>query len=319
MKVTVHSLAKQAAAGEKIAMLTCYDASFAQLMDEAGVDMLLVGDSLGMVIQGQNSTLPVSLDDMLYHTRLVARGAQRAMVVADLPFGAYQQSPQQAFAASAALMAAGAQMVKLEGGAYMAPTVAFFFSPPASWVKMTLIGVVFFGAISDRADEATAKVETALRADLAAAGDEDALRHFLQMERLVGGNREIMAGRGSFIESFPLFGYNLEDQRPEAFPPKECTPPPVTTVPGTNPPTVTTAPPCNCPTTTTTAPPCNCPTTTTTAPPTTTTVVVTTTTDVCVRDEHGKCVPPPTVAPSSETTAPATTTRVTPYRRPLLC
>lgn len=125
MKVTVHSLAKQAAAGEKIAMLTCYDASFAQLMDEAGVDMLLVGDSLGMVIQGQNSTLPVSLDDMLYHTRLVARGAQRAMVVADLPFGAYQQSPQQAFAASAALMAAGAQMVKLEGGAYMAPTVAF--------------------------------------------------------------------------------------------------------------------------------------------------------------------------------------------------
>ena len=125
MKVTVHSLIKQAAAGEKIAMLTCYDASFAQLMDEAGVDMLLVGDSLGMVIQGQNSTLPVSLDDMLYHTRLVARGAQRAMVVADLPFGAYQQSPQQAFAASAALMAAGAQMVKLEGGAYMAPTVAF--------------------------------------------------------------------------------------------------------------------------------------------------------------------------------------------------
>ncbi len=125
MKVTVHSLAKQAAAGEKIAMLTCYDASFAQLMDEAGVDMFLVGDSLGMVIQGQNSTLPVSLDDMLYHTRLVARGAQRAMVVADLPFGAYQQSPQQAFAASAALMAAGAQMVKLEGGAYMAPTVAF--------------------------------------------------------------------------------------------------------------------------------------------------------------------------------------------------
>ena len=125
MKVTVHSLIKQAAAGEKIAMLTCYDASFAQLMDEAGVDMLLVGDSLGMVIQGQNSTLPVSLDDMLYHTRLVARGAQRAMVVADLPFGAYQQSPQQAFAASAALMAAGAQMVKLEGGAYRAPTVAF--------------------------------------------------------------------------------------------------------------------------------------------------------------------------------------------------
>ena len=106
-------------------MLTCYDASFAALCDQAGVELLLVGDSLGMVVQGHDSTLPVTMDDMEYHVRMVARGSQKALIVADLPFGSYQISPQSAFANAARLMTAGAQMVKLEGGEVMAETVRF--------------------------------------------------------------------------------------------------------------------------------------------------------------------------------------------------
>ncbi len=123
--ITVNTLQKMKAQGEKIAMLTCYEASFATLMNGAGVDVLLVGDSLGMVVQGHSSTLPVSLQEMCYHTAAVARGNSEALIVADLPFGAYQQSKEQAFAASAELMAAGAHMVKLEGGVWMAETTEF--------------------------------------------------------------------------------------------------------------------------------------------------------------------------------------------------
>ena len=112
-------------AGEKIAMLTCYDASFAALAEMAGVEMLLVGDSLGMVIQGHTTTLPVTLDETAYHVRAVARGARRAMVVADMPFGTYQAGDASAFANAARLLAAGAHMVKLEGGRVMHATVRF--------------------------------------------------------------------------------------------------------------------------------------------------------------------------------------------------
>jgi 3-methyl-2-oxobutanoate hydroxymethyltransferase len=111
--------------GTKIAMLTAYDASFAALAERAGVDVLLVGDSLGMVIQGHASTLPVTLADVLYHTRCVVAGCHRPLVIADLPFGSYQASAADAYAASAAALQAGAQMVKLEGGAWLAPTVEF--------------------------------------------------------------------------------------------------------------------------------------------------------------------------------------------------
>ena len=110
---------------QKIAMLTCYDASFAQLLEAAGVDVLLVGDSLGMVLQGHNSTLPVTLDDMAYHTACVARGATQCFIVADLPFGTFQVNPEKTFAHAATLMAAGANMVKIEGGEIMAETIAF--------------------------------------------------------------------------------------------------------------------------------------------------------------------------------------------------
>jgi 3-methyl-2-oxobutanoate hydroxymethyltransferase len=116
--ITLHRLREMHASDEKIVMLTAYDASFARLADDAGVDCLLVGDSLGMVVQGQASTVPVTLDEMIYHTQCVARGNKTAWVIGDLPFGSYQQSTAQAVASAVALMQAGAHMVKLEGGGW---------------------------------------------------------------------------------------------------------------------------------------------------------------------------------------------------------
>lgn len=124
-RITLTELGALHARGEKLVMLTCYDASFAALCDQAGVELLLVGDSLGMVVQGHDTTLPVTMDDVAYHTACVARGSQRGLVIADMPFGSYQGSKEQALANAARLMAAGAQMVKLEGGRPMLETVRF--------------------------------------------------------------------------------------------------------------------------------------------------------------------------------------------------
>ena len=121
-KVTTSTLAQMRASGEKITMLTCYDASFATLMDQCGVDTLLVGDSLGMVVQGHKTTLPVTVEEIAYHTACVARGAHRPLLVADMPFGAYN-TPEQAMMQATLLMRAGAEMVKLEGGQWLVPTV----------------------------------------------------------------------------------------------------------------------------------------------------------------------------------------------------
>src|SRR5487761_1945304 len=125
MRTTLTALQTLRKQNEKIAMLTCYDASFATLLEAQGIDVLLVGDSLGMVLQGHETTLPVTLEDMVYHTACVARGAKLAFVIADMPFGTFQINPQQTFVHAARLMAAGAQMVKLEGGTEMAETVHF--------------------------------------------------------------------------------------------------------------------------------------------------------------------------------------------------
>ena len=121
-KSTILSLAKMRENNEKIVMLTSYDASFAGLVDDCGIDIILVGDSLGMVVQGHASTLPVTMDDMVYHTACVARGARFSMVIADLPFASYS-TPEQALTHAAQLMRAGAEMVKLEGGQWLAETV----------------------------------------------------------------------------------------------------------------------------------------------------------------------------------------------------
>ncbi|OGS75266.1 MAG: 3-methyl-2-oxobutanoate hydroxymethyltransferase [Gallionellales bacterium GWA2_60_142] len=125
MRTTLTALQAMRGKGEKIAVLTCYDSSFAALLEAQGVDVLLVGDSLGMVLQGHETTLPVTQRDMIYHTECVARGAAQAFIVSDMPFGTSQVSPQETFAHAAQLMAAGAQMVKLEGGAAMVETVRF--------------------------------------------------------------------------------------------------------------------------------------------------------------------------------------------------
>lgn len=128
-KVTTVRLSEMRRQGEKITMLTAYDATFAAIEDAAGVDCILVGDSLGMVCQGQSSTVSVSLDEMAYHTRCVAKGLDKtngaALLVADLPFGSYHASRDQAMASSIQLMEAGAQMVKLEGGGWTTEVVHF--------------------------------------------------------------------------------------------------------------------------------------------------------------------------------------------------
>lgn len=125
MRVTINDLKAMKQRGEKFAMLTAYDYPMARLLDEAGVPILLVGDSLGMVVLGFETTLPVTLDIMLHHTRAVVRGAQRAHVVADLPFLTYQISPEEALRnAGRLIQEGGAQSVKLEGGSEVVPTVA---------------------------------------------------------------------------------------------------------------------------------------------------------------------------------------------------
>ena len=124
-RVTAPSLARRKSRGEPIAMLTAYDFTFARIFDAAGIDVLLVGDSLGNVVQGHDTTLPVTLDETIYHTRLVARAAQRALVVADMPFGTFQISPEEALRnAVRCVKEGGAHAVKLEGGVAIAATVA---------------------------------------------------------------------------------------------------------------------------------------------------------------------------------------------------
>ena len=122
--VTISKLQEMRQGGEKIAVLTAYDASFAALMDQAGVDVILIGDSLGNIVQGESSTLPVTVEHMVYHTSCVAKGQASTFLIADMPFGSYS-TPEQAMLNAAQLMRAGAHMVKLEGGAWLAETVKF--------------------------------------------------------------------------------------------------------------------------------------------------------------------------------------------------
>jgi 3-methyl-2-oxobutanoate hydroxymethyltransferase len=123
-KVRVTDLAQMKAARQPITMLTAYDYPFARIFDQAGVDLLLIGDSLGMVVQGADSTLPVTLGEIIYHVKMVVRGRQRALVVADLPFLSYQVNPEQALRNAGRLIKeGGAEAVKLEGGITMAETI----------------------------------------------------------------------------------------------------------------------------------------------------------------------------------------------------
>lgn len=123
--VTLSTLAAMKRAAERITSLTAYDYSFAHLLERCGIDVIIIGDSLGMVLQGHDTTLPVTLEDMAYHTRCVARGAKRPLLVVDMPFMSYEAGAQQALANAGRLMQAGAQMVKLEGGRTVVDTVRF--------------------------------------------------------------------------------------------------------------------------------------------------------------------------------------------------
>jgi len=122
-KVTISTLDKMKAAGEKFVCITAYDATFARIISEAGAETMLVGDSLGMVLQGHDSTIPVTMDHMAYHTECVCRAANGALVIADMPFMTYT-SPDQAMANATRLMQAGAQMVKMEGGTWLSGTIS---------------------------------------------------------------------------------------------------------------------------------------------------------------------------------------------------
>jgi hypothetical protein len=157
-RLTLNDL-RRLASSRKLAMLTCYDAAFAATLDAAGVDILLIGDSLGMVVQGHDSTLPVTVADVAYHAACVARGAARPWIVADMPFGSFQVSPEQAFASAVTLMQAGSQMVKIEGGAEMAPTVEFLVVrgiPVCAHIGLTPQHVNVFGGYRVQGREAGA-------------------------------------------------------------------------------------------------------------------------------------------------------------------
>ena len=144
---TVPMLARARADGRKLVMLTCYDASFARVLDDNGCDLILVGDSLGMVVQGHASTLPVRVEDIAYHTAAVARGARRALKIADFPFGS-DGSPQEAHAAAVRFIQAGASMVKLEGAGHKLETIRYLVEreiPVCSHLGLTPQSVHRFG------------------------------------------------------------------------------------------------------------------------------------------------------------------------------
>jgi 3-methyl-2-oxobutanoate hydroxymethyltransferase len=123
-RVTVRTLQARKRKGRPFSMLTAYDCTFARIFDEAGIEVLLVGDSLGQVVQGEDTTLPVTLDQVVYHTRLAARGVRRALLVGDMPFGSYQVSPEEAVRSAIRLVKeGGAHAVKLEGGVRVAPAI----------------------------------------------------------------------------------------------------------------------------------------------------------------------------------------------------
>ena len=172
--VTLHRLREMHAAGEKIAMLTCYDAAFARVLDDAGVDSLLVGDSLGTVLQGRPTTLAVSIEEMAYHTGCVVRGNRSAWVIADMPFGSYQESAEAAMRNATLLMQQGAHMVKLEGGGWTAPIVRFLVDrgvPVCAHLGFTPQSVHALGGYRVQGrDEAAAATLRRHAAELAASG-----------------------------------------------------------------------------------------------------------------------------------------------------
>jgi len=161
-KITTASLFKMKKQGEKISTITAYDASFAKLFDQAGIHAILIGDSLGMVLQGQDSTLPVTIEDMTYHTQCVKRGAEKALIIADMPFMSYANQ-EQALANAGLLMQAGASMIKMEGGAWLNETISALVErgiPVCAHLGLTPQSVNIFGGfkVQGREDDKAQKM-----------------------------------------------------------------------------------------------------------------------------------------------------------------
>ena len=159
---TAPMLAAARAEGRKLVMLTCYDASFARVLDDNGCDLILIGDSLGMVVQGHESTLPVTVEDIVYHTANVARGAKRALKIADFPFGS-DGSPREAHASAVRFIQAGASMVKLEGAGHKLDTIRYLVDreiPVCAHLGLTPQSVHRFGGfkVQGREDASAAKL-----------------------------------------------------------------------------------------------------------------------------------------------------------------
>lgn len=173
-KVTVTTLQAHKSAGEKFAVLAAYDATFASLIEAAGVEVILVGDSLGMVLQGHDSTLPVTIDDMVYHTGCISRGCHSPLIISDLPFGAYS-TLEQTLTNAAALMRAGANMVKLEGGEWLLESITAMTErgiPVCAHLGLTPQSVNAFGGFKVQgrhADQAAAILADAKRVEAAGA------------------------------------------------------------------------------------------------------------------------------------------------------
>jgi 3-methyl-2-oxobutanoate hydroxymethyltransferase len=182
-RVTPDQIRQMKTRGERIPMLTAYDYAMAQILDAAGIPMLLVGDSLGMVMLGYDSTLPVTLDDIIRHTQAVVRGSKRALIVADLPFGSFQVSPQETMAAAVRIMKeAGPQAVKLEGGVRSAPAVRLLVEagiPVMGHVGMTPQSVNAFGGF--KVQGKTEAAARALLADVAALEEAGAFAVVLEL------------------------------------------------------------------------------------------------------------------------------------------
>lgn len=157
-RITTATLQKMKAAGKKISMITAYDYSFASIFDEAGIDVILVGDSASNVMAGHETTLPITLDQMIYHASSVIRGAKRCLVVVDLPFGAYQSNGDVALASAVRIMKeTGAHAVKLEGGAEVADSVKRMIGagiPVMAHLGLTPQSIYKFGSYNVRAKEA---------------------------------------------------------------------------------------------------------------------------------------------------------------------
>ncbi len=146
-KVTISTLGKMKSAGEKFVCITAYDATFASMVSEAGAETILVGDSLGMVLQGHDSTIPVTMEHMAYHTECVSRAAPAALVIADMPFMSYT-TPEQTMANATRLMQAGAQMIKMEGGTWLSDTISMLVErgvPVCAHLGLTPQSVNTFG------------------------------------------------------------------------------------------------------------------------------------------------------------------------------